>query len=163
VGALLTAGLLQRWGRAQVLTVTFTAGVPLLAFAVLVRQARHLGFVAQSRYYLPLLLGVPALAVIAGQGRGRLSAGLRRLAVPLATGTVVVQVFAFLFSLRRHRTGVDHALWVWHAAWEPPIPALALLVVFALASTTFAAVVVATFTERRALTARHRLEYRHNP
>jgi hypothetical protein len=131
--------LLQRWGRAHVLAGLFLLGVPALMVAVETAQARQVGFVTQARYYLPLALGAPTLAVVASRG-GALARGVRRLTVPVVCGVITVQVFGFLFALRRSRTGVDHQLFVQHAPWEPPVSALVLVVAFALFFAAFAVI-----------------------
>ena len=53
---------------------------------------------------------------------------------------MVGQVLAFMQALRRYMVGVNGDVQFWrHASWSPPVPALGIVVVFALGYSAFVA------------------------
>ena len=127
------------------LTITFAttrfmlaigaATVAALALPIVIEVvgAGESGFIWQGRYSLPLAVGLPLLAGIAlGSSQAGRDIG-RRLPVVLVAALVVAQVAAFAQALRRYAVGQNGSLWFFSdSRWEPPIPALLLIVLYAL-------------------------------
>jgi hypothetical protein len=95
--------------------------------------AHSVGYVWQGRYGLPLAAGVPIVAGIL-IARSPNAPSLRgRLAPILAVTYGVAQVLALAQSLRRSSVGYNGAIFFFlHPVWKPPVPALLILVVFAV-------------------------------
>ena len=83
----------------------------------------------QGRYDLPVLAGVVILAASVLDGRGAAVPGLRRLLTAGIPAVALLQLLAFLGSLRRYTVGVNGSLnpFQWGSGWRPPVPALLLV------------------------------------
>ena len=107
------------------------------------------GFYWQGRYTLPLAVGVPILAGLTVASSGELSTIPRRRRVLYLLGgaLLVAQAAAFVQTLRRYMVGYEGKLLFFVGpAWQPPLPALLLIVVFVAA---YAALLVQLTGSRR--------------
>jgi hypothetical protein len=91
----------------------------------------------QARDGFPLYIGIPLVAgAIAGRGRPLRPAIRRGLLTGLVSVTVVIQAVDYFWALRRYTVGTYGGLDpLRHVAggWTPPVPTLALLIVFLVA------------------------------
>ena len=114
----------------------------------MVSQAHHVGLVWQARDGFPLYVGILLVAGAAG-GRGlRMSPGwftgpskvgeaFGRLAVLVAVAVAVAQLADFVWALRRYTVGLGatvNPLAHVPGRWDPPLPALALIITAVLAT-----------------------------
>jgi hypothetical protein len=111
------------WRRRFALVVLLLAVIFLPAL-ISASQARRLGIVWQGSDILPLLVGVPILAVTIIANSSAVSTRLvRRLTVPIvALIAGALTVIAFFAELRRYAVGIfgpDFS--IFHSAWRPPI------------------------------------------
>lgn len=111
----------------------------ILAVAVVVpivleaTAAHSVGYVWQGRYGLPLAAGVPIVAGILIARSPNAPALRGRLAGILAATFGIGQVLAFAQSLRRNSVGYNGPIFFFlHPVWKPPVPALLILVAFAV-------------------------------
>jgi hypothetical protein len=106
--------------------LTLCVAVPV---AYQLRLADSVGYFWQGRYLLPLAAGVP---ILAGVGAGRTATAIPRVtrfAAVIAVALAVAQWLALAQLLRRYSVGTDGTIWFFTAArWDPPVPALVLLV-----------------------------------
>ena len=121
-------------GRAAlVMLIILVVALPILIEA---SQQKTLGFVWQGRYTLPIAVGIPLVAArLVDLASVRSSPLLtRRLAsvslLLLGSG----QLAAFAWNLKRNTVGANAPLTRLEVAWEPPLPALLLLLLFAVAA-----------------------------
>ena len=111
----------------------------LVSFAIQMagefRSVDTIGFFWQGRYSLPMLVGVPLLAAI-GLGTSERTPRVPRRAVITAGGAIGVALFlAYYQMLRRYMVGAAGPLRIWNGAdWTPPVPAILLLLAFAVAT-----------------------------
>jgi len=133
--ALVLLVILQRQVRV-VLVLCFVAVCTLAIPTMLAYdQAHKEGIVGQGRYIMPLALGLPIIAGLAGSrrlGGKRAHNASRSWAMVTALAILVVQQTCFVLALARNRTGIRHSVFVLHAPWEPPVPWLVLILVFPL-------------------------------
>ena len=129
LGAVLGTGVLAARTRVSVavaVLLTLCVAVPV---AYQLRLADSVGYFWQGRYLLPLAAGVP---ILAGVGAGRTATAIPRVtrfAAVIAVALAVAQWLALAQLLRRYSVGTDGTIWFFTAArWDPPVPALVLLV-----------------------------------
>lgn len=137
LGALVAVAVLA--GRRRFpLAVAAVAAVCVLFPTVLdLRQARVSGLIWQGRYFLALAAGIPLMAGWAVDADRVPSFGTQRVARLLGAFFVAGHVGGFIWALRRYMVGMDGSVWFWRGnGWQPPVPALALVV---LATATLAA------------------------
>jgi hypothetical protein len=113
----------------------FVAGLlVLIGLTVLVpvalesAQARSFGYIWQGRYTLPVAAGIPLLGAAMARDTLRRLGG--RLVVVLVGLLVTAHFLAFVWALRRYAVGING----WFdddLVWQPPVPAVALVVAFA--------------------------------
>ncbi len=151
---LLVFGLVASLRRHAAVLVALIALSLIVPTVLMVSQSHHLGLVWQARDGFPLYVGILLVAGAAG-GRGlRMSSGpcigpsnigeskvgaaFGRLAVLVAVAVAVAQLADFVWALRRYTVGLGatvnplaHPLGGW---WDPPLPALALVVTAVLAA-----------------------------
>lgn len=140
VGGLVTLAVAFARARVVVAMATIallTVAVPMVAEA---REAASTGLYWQGRYTLPLAVGVPLLAaagLIRSDRMPRLGSGLF---VAVGGLLAVAQVLAYAQSLRRYIVGRNGPIQFWTGSgWSPPLPALLLLVAFAVTTALFMA------------------------
>lgn len=110
------------------------AGTVVLPVALEVPLVRSHDFLWQGRYTLPLAAGLPILAAFS-IGRARVLEGwARRVTSVLAVLLGFGHVGAWTWALRRFSVGVSGPLNLLDARWQPPVPALVLLVTVAFAT-----------------------------
>jgi Predicted membrane protein (DUF2142) len=128
--ALLTAN--RRVLLAMLTTAFFTWFLPIVLEA---RSAHAAGFFWQGRYTLPLAVGVPILAALAVAHRASPPpVGTRRILWCVGVPLGVAQLLAFVQAIRRYAVGARGALdFFTKTAWAPPVPAVLLVVAFAVA------------------------------
>jgi hypothetical protein len=125
----------RRWTIALGIVAGLVVVLPVLLEAW---QVREIGFQWQGRYTLPLAVGLPVLAAIALSTDSFAHLAQRRIAVLLGAGLALAQTLAFAQALRRYTVGAHGPIFFFaHAAWEPPIPALLLVVAYATGITMF--------------------------
>ncbi|GAA2242118.1 DUF2142 domain-containing protein [Herbiconiux moechotypicola] len=148
-------------GRALVFTALLAAAFLLLPPLIQSFYITRGGYIWQGRYTLVLLVSllVGAAAVVAASPR--FAAWLERPRAPrilavvswaMAAGWVFATVFAFATGLRRVTAGYT-AGWgemLDAAAWQPPLGAVTLLVLYALAAAGFAVAVLLGVSPTRA-------------
>jgi hypothetical protein len=130
--ALAVGTLLRRqWRLAAVAAVTafLTVAIPT---AVAYRKAATLGIVGQGRDIAPLAVGVPVLVGYACFRGLRSTRWVRGGVLVAAVVLGGVQVTGFVQALHRYRTGVNKPIWVLDAPWNPPIPWLLAVGLFAV-------------------------------
>lgn len=119
-----------RFVRALVVVTVGALGLPVLIESLGAGQA---GFIWQGRYSMPVAVGVPLLAGVAIGSAEPLRAAGRRLPWVLVGGLVLAQIAAFTQALRRYSVGAKGELWFFaDARWDPPIPALLLVVGYSI-------------------------------
>ena len=151
VAVVVVVGLgLARGGGRQRLSIALTVAVgAALPLALEYYQSGRYGAGAQGRYFLPLVVGivvVPAVTVLGpggGGGAGEPARGIharhrwaRRWVWVLGAVVAVYQAVTFAAVLHRFAVGVNgplDPLATVAGAWVPPVPALALDTLFALA------------------------------
>jgi hypothetical protein len=116
-------------------TVALTLAVP---WVIQAPRLLEYGLTWQGRHGLPLAVGIPLLAVVAiDDGVGVVTAGVRRLALLLASVIAVVQVHALWWALPRYTVGPgSQALGLVGGRWQPPggsLPWLASMAAFGVA------------------------------
>lgn len=137
IGALVGLTLAVATGRFVRALVAATAATLILPVILESVGAGTAGLIWQGRYTLPLAVGIPLLAGLGIGSNPAQSPVGRRLPVILVGSLALAQVAAFVQTLRRYSVGLKGVLWFFpEAHWEPPIPALVLIVVFALAVVT---------------------------
>jgi hypothetical protein len=127
VGAAFRAERRLRW-----ILIGFALLCGLIPTAISWVEAAHLGQFGQARYWMPLWLGLPLVALGAP---GAHDLRLGRGAPALAGGAAVLQAFSWWWALERYRVGIGHS-WLAPDQWSPPVPAfvLAAVVVASLAT-----------------------------
>lgn len=132
VAGFVCSGIGSKLTRCRATLVTFALATVAVPTALLLARSNNLGIFGQARDWMPLWVGLPLLvghAIHIGPGeaggwRGALGRWLRRCAL----GSIpVLQVFAWIWALRRYATGSGHLARSSPAAWRPPIPAPVLL------------------------------------
>ncbi len=95
----------------------------------------------QSRYTMPLYVGVPLVAAaIAGRSKVVQPVHGRLLALSTIWSVVAFQLVCFYAALNRYTVGVSHTLDPLnppHWSWEPPAPAAALFVIAFVAAVVY--------------------------
>jgi hypothetical protein len=140
---LLVFGLVASLRRHAAVIVGLIAGSLIIPTVVMVSQARNVGLVWQARDGFPLYVGILLVAGAAG-GRGlgtspvlsTRSSSVRvafgRLAVLVAVAVAVAQLADLVWALRLYAGGFGPTVnprW-----WDPPVPALLLIVTGVLAA-----------------------------
>jgi hypothetical protein len=116
---------------AMLSTALLTWAVPIVLEA---RSARNAGYFWQGRYTLPLAVGVPILAAIGCAGRSWSATVIGRLAWIVGVALGAAQVLAFTQAIHRYAVGTRHKFdFFADTPWEPPLPALLLVLVFLVA------------------------------
>ena len=144
-GGLVLVALLVGYKR-SLSSVALAIGLGVgLPFVLSDLTARHSGLIAQGRYFLPLAVSIPIVAgAVSSQG------GLpRRATSRLAAGVVWLaaagQVAAAAWTLHRYLVGSEGPLLptaVVPGVWRPPLPGWVLDLVFVVAWTCFAILLV---------------------
>jgi len=131
LGLLLVAAVVtgRRFGAPLAAVLGLCVAVPV---AYQLKLAHTIGYFWQGRYLLPLAAGVPIIAGVAvGLSRGRIHLGRRGVTVA-ASFLALASFLAFAEALRRYTVGIHGRILFFTAArWEPPIPSVLLLVLFA--------------------------------
>ncbi len=118
------------YARAIFAALALTVVVPAITEGLAARDA---GYYWQGRYTLPIAVGVPILAGLALSERRLEIPHTGRWVVVAGTSIGVAHVAAFGQALRRYTVGYDGTvLFFTQARWHAPLPALLLLIVFAL-------------------------------
>ena len=124
------------------LIVTFGASIVLPIAAELPGAAQN-GIAWQGRYSLPLLVGVPLVAVATIDPVSGLIPGLsRRFTIACAAALGTANLYAAYFALHRYAVGKDGPIGIFSAAWQPHLGSaalLALMLAFAVATVVFVA------------------------
>jgi hypothetical protein len=147
VGAVAMLGLVAGRGRMRIAILATLAATIVVPIVFDVLSARDYGFVWQSRYTLPIAVGVPILSGFA-VAETALAPHLSRRAVGIVFGAAftLAQFLAFAEFLGRYTVGVDGPiLFFLHVEWSPPVPAWLLLVSMLAGLAAFCAV---AFTRR---------------
>jgi hypothetical protein len=136
---LLVFGLVASLRRHAAVLMALIAASLIIPTVVMVSQARDLGLVWQARDGFPLYVGVLLVAgAVGGQGLGRspvlsrVGAAFGRLAMLVAVTVALAQLADFVWALRLYAGGFSatfHPRW-----WDPPVPAVLLIVIGVLAS-----------------------------
>jgi hypothetical protein len=95
-------------------------------------QAGEIGYVWQGRYSLPLFVGIPLLAAWALEHRAP-TVGRRRLEVLLVLLTLAAHWWALVGALARYTVGEGRGLGLLDPVWDPPLPPLLLVSLYAVA------------------------------
>jgi hypothetical protein len=125
-----------------VLALAVAVAVPSIASYL---GAHHVGLIAQGRYYLPLVAGLPIVAAAASTTVGSTALHERRVLVTIIVAAATAQAVAAIWTLRRYAVGIDGPLWPATRVangWQPPIPAPVLDVLFILGWVALAAVLL---------------------
>jgi hypothetical protein len=129
-----------RFVRALVVTLVAVLVLPVVIESL---GADRAGFIWQGRYTLPLAVGLPLLMGIGLGSAETLVPFGRRFAWVVVAALVAAQVVAFAQAARRYAVGAKGTLWFFtEARWEPPVPALLLVLVYAVAVAGFVWMVV---------------------
>jgi hypothetical protein len=133
LAGLVLAVLATSLRRVGIVVVLLTAGTFVLPAAIQYPGVRDADLFWQGRYTLPLVVGVPLVAAWGLAQWRRQVVAPRSLVVPLAlVALFVAHLLAFAQNLRRYTVGANGTVWFFTAErWNPPIPAEALLVVYA--------------------------------
>ncbi len=102
------------------LLVLGTVAVPVV---LELGSANTVGFYWQGRYTLPLAVGVPLVAAVAGRSAVRVPQSL--LAVVVAA-LAACHVLALVTALGRYTVGTGNGWGLLDVVWSPPLPAVAL-------------------------------------
>ncbi len=133
--------------RRHILVLVGLLGLSLvLPIVIDVKNALQLhNDVWQSRYALPLFVGVPLVsAAVAGRRRPITPVAVRRMQVGAATIVVFAQWVCFYDALHRYTVGIDGPFGLTlriPGGWTPPLPAALLVLVAAIMSLTYGLVV----------------------
>ena len=99
----------------------------------------------QSRYAMPLFVGVPLVsATVVGRRLAITPVAVRRMQVGVATIMAFAQWACFYDALHRYTVGIDGPLGLTlriHGGWTPPLPAALLVLVAAVLALTYGLVV----------------------
>ena len=141
LGLLFLAGASLARARGVVALVGLLTAWVVVPVAAAVLEARSEGILGQGRDYLALAVGIPLVAgAVAGERFADRARALRLVSIVvglLAAG----QLADFYAALRRYAVGLAGPLDAFSKApggWQPPVPGLVLLVVFAMAMAAFA-------------------------
>ena len=135
-GLIALAVMTSRRRHAAVLIGVIVASI-FVPMAIDIKNALQIhNDVWQSRYALPLYVGVPLMAAtIAGRSKSLKALHVRRLIISTAWVVAVCQFVCFFIALHRYTVGVNGGLNPFaHVAgsWTPPIPEVVLLGLAAL-------------------------------
>lgn len=127
--SVVTAGILFAW-----------LAVPTL---LTLASSRHRGVIGQGRDFMGLAVGIPLVAAVAVGEHVLRHGAAQRLARTMLVLTVVGQVAAFYWTLRRYTVGLNGPVDVFgHPAggWLPPLPVAVLVAVAVAGAVLFASV-----------------------
>jgi hypothetical protein len=130
----------------QVVVALITAYL-VIPVVLTVAEDRSIGPVWQGRYILPLVAGVPLIA--ASMLADRESHGRPWLDRAALVGVGLLgsgEILMFLANLRRFMVGVGGPIDFLHGPWQPPVPAVLLVVVAVAAELCLVAVLGAMTT-----------------
>jgi hypothetical protein len=133
LGAL--AGLMLVFAESKYARALAVSLAAVLVLPVIIESfgAEQAGFIWQGRYSLPLATGVPLLAGIGLASSETMRTAGRRFPWVVVVGLVVAQVLAFWQALRRYSVGAKDSLWFFgDTRWDPPVPALLLVLAYAV-------------------------------
>ncbi len=138
IGLLWLSFATSRRGHAAVLVGVLVAAL-IVPMAIDIKNALQIhNDVWQSRYTLPLYLGVPLVAAaISGRRKTIQSSHIRIMIVGTASTVAFCQFICFFSALHRYTAGLHGGLDPLargRGIWAPPIPAVVLLVFAALAT-----------------------------
>jgi hypothetical protein len=129
-----------RFVRALVIALGAVLVLPVVAESL---SADRFGFIWQGRYTLPLAVGLPLLMGSALGSAETLVPFGRRFAWVVLAGIVVAHAVAFAQAARRYAVGAKGSLWFFtDARWDPPVPALLLVLAYTGAIAAFAWLVI---------------------
>lgn len=145
---LLVFGLVASLRRHAAVLVALIAASLIVPTLVMVSQAHDIGLVWQARDGYPLYAGILLVAGAAGgrglgmspdwsRGRSKVGAAFGRLAVLVAVAVAVAQLADFVWALRLYTGGwgaIANPLAHVRSSWDPPLPALILIVTGVLAA-----------------------------
>ena len=145
---LLVFGLVASLRRHAAVLIALVAGSLIVPTVLMVSQAHHVGLVWQARDGFPLYVGILLVAGAVGGRSLRMSPGwftgpskvaeaFGRLAVLVAVAVAVAQLADFVWALRRYTVGLGstvNPLAHVPGRWDPPLPALALIITAVLAT-----------------------------
>lgn len=143
LGAVVLVGACLARRRAAAVVAGVLLAWVIIPTVLVVSTARQDGILGQGRDFMGLAVGIP---VVAGAIAGERFLDRRttlRLAGLVVTLLAVCQVVDFYAALRRYTVGSKGPLDAFSSVphgWGPPVPALALVLVFALAIVAFAVI-----------------------
>ncbi|HEX7095109.1 MAG TPA: DUF2142 domain-containing protein, partial [Acidimicrobiales bacterium] len=139
LGAALLNALATKSWRHRVALLTLLAAVTALPVAIEVREAAELGVSWQGRYTLPVACGLPILAALLVAKVRTPRSFVTTFPNIVAASLVVAHVVAYYQLLRRYSVGANGRLWFFTSArWDPPVPSLLLLILYAASITALA-------------------------
>ena len=145
IGALVIGAVLVGRRRTVAVLGAVIAATVVVPIALESRAVRTADFFWQGRYTLPFAVGVVLLAGYAIGERVPTRSGVARWRWSVLGGAVLVAQVAVLWQvLQRFMAGIGQGgvrFWI-DAAWSPPLPAVLLLVIYAVAQGTAIALVV---------------------
>lgn len=106
-GGALTIGVMVGRVRhllSMALTLAATVSIPLLIAAV---TYSHDGYYEQGRYFLPIAVGIPIVALANVRTNTHSTTSARRVLTFFGAAVALAQFLAFYFALRRYRVGVN--------------------------------------------------------
>ena len=145
---LVVFGLVASLRRQAAVLVALIAASLIVPTILMVSQAHHVGLVWQARDGFPLYVGILLVAGAAGgrglgmspgwsRGPSKVDAAFGRLAVLVAVAVAVAQLADFVWALRLYTVGLGatvNPLAHVRGGWDPPLPALILIVTGVLAA-----------------------------
>lgn len=146
VGIFVGSGITSAPTRRRATLVAFAVASVAVPSALVLALSNSLGVFGQARDWMPLWAGLPLLVGHAVGSRipaggwsawyeARVQQWFRRVALVCLPA---FQVFAWLWALRRYRTGSGQVALTSPAAWSPPLPAPLLLVLVVVCAVAMA-------------------------
>ncbi len=147
VAVFVGSGVGSKLSRRRLAVGAYALATVVVPAAVLFARSQDLGIYGQARDWMPLWVGLPLLV-----GHSLMTGPNSKLAWPGWAGVAgrrwfrraamvcipVLQVIAWIWALRRYRTGSGHLALASHGAWNPPVPAPVLLAGVALCAVALA-------------------------
>jgi hypothetical protein len=142
-GLVVLVGAALARARGVVALVGLLGAWVVLPVAVAVLEARSEGILGQGRDYLPLAVGIPVVAgALAGEKFAKRASTLRLVSI-VAGLLAASQLADFYAALRRFSVGLAGTLDAFSKVprgWQPPVPGVVLVAMFAFAMAAFAVI-----------------------